>query len=112
MTAIYPIPQRTSAESGQPNLIPTSRLTDLPEYVFAWLDELKASARKRGADLIDLGMGNPDQPTPQPIVDAIAAAYRIQRPQNARLSSVSRLAPFPAGGFVLYEEALWRRRRP
>lgn len=75
MTAIYPIPPRTSPNSDRPTITPTSRLTDLPEYVFAWLDELKASARKRGVDLIDLGMGNPDQPTPQPIVDAIAASY-------------------------------------
>jgi LL-diaminopimelate aminotransferase len=58
---------------------PTHRLTDLPTYVFAWLDELKAAARARGADLIDLGMGNPDQPTPKPIVDAIAAAYADSR---------------------------------
>ena len=57
-------------------ITPTRRLTDLPAYVFAWLDELKAEARSRGADLIDLGMGNPDQPTPAPIVDAINAAYR------------------------------------
>jgi LL-diaminopimelate aminotransferase len=55
---------------------PTRRLSDLPTYVFAWLDELKAAARARGADLIDLGMGNPDQPTPSPVVDAIAEAYR------------------------------------
>jgi LL-diaminopimelate aminotransferase len=76
MTAIYPVPAATpSSDPDQPHLVPTSRLTDLPEYVFAWLDELKASARARGAALIDLGMGNPDQPTPQPIVDAIAAAY-------------------------------------
>ena len=54
---------------------PTRRLTELPTYVFAWLDELKAEARARGADLIDLGMGNPDQPTPEPIVGAIAQAY-------------------------------------
>jgi LL-diaminopimelate aminotransferase len=47
--------------------------------VFAWLDELKAAARARGADLIDLGMGNPDQPTPAPIVDAIAASYADPR---------------------------------
>jgi LL-diaminopimelate aminotransferase len=59
---------------------PTHRLSDLPTYVFAWLDELKAAARARGADLIDLGMGNPDQPTPPQIVDAIAAAYR--KPAN------------------------------
>ncbi len=60
-------------------LVPTRRLTDLPTYVFAWLDELKAEARAAGADLIDLGMGNPDQPTPKPIIDAIAAAYADPR---------------------------------
>lgn len=75
MTAIYPIPPRTPHDPDRPHLVPTSRLTDLPEYVFAWLDELKAAARQRGAELIDLGMGNPDQPTPQPIIDAIGAAY-------------------------------------
>jgi LL-diaminopimelate aminotransferase len=56
--------------------MPTHRLSELPTYVFAWLDELKAAARARGADLIDLGMGNPDQPTPKPVVDAIVSAYR------------------------------------
>lgn len=50
---------------------PAHRLTKLPTYVFAELDELKAAARARGADLIDLGMGNPDRPTPEPIVKAI-----------------------------------------
>jgi LL-diaminopimelate aminotransferase len=63
----------------EPQLVPSARLTDLPEYVFSWLDELKAEARRKGADLIDLGMGNPDQPTPQPIIDAIAAAYNDPR---------------------------------
>lgn len=56
--------------------VPTHRLTALPTYVFAWLDELKAAAWSRGATLLDLGIGNPDQPTPGPIVDAIAQAYR------------------------------------
>lgn len=50
------------------------RLTQLPTYVFAELDELKAAARARGMDLIDLGIGSPDRPTPKPIVDAIQAA--------------------------------------
>jgi LL-diaminopimelate aminotransferase len=58
---------------------PTHRLTALPTYVFAWLDELKAAARARGADLIDLGIGNPDQPTPPQVVDAIARAYADPR---------------------------------
>jgi LL-diaminopimelate aminotransferase len=64
-----------AADDGLSRLIPTRRLSDLPTYVFAWLDELKANARARGADLIDLGMGNPDQPTPQPVVDRIRDAY-------------------------------------
>ncbi len=55
--------------------VPTARLTDLPTYVFAWLDELKADARAKGVDLIDLGIGNPDRPTPPAIIHAIAAAY-------------------------------------
>jgi LL-diaminopimelate aminotransferase len=67
------------ARSESAGLVPSHRLTDLPTYVFAWLDELKAAARARGADLIDLGMGNPDQPTPAPIVEAIAASYADPR---------------------------------
>jgi len=47
----------------------------LPTYVFAWLDQLKAAARLRGASLNDLGIGNPDRPTPKVVTDAIAAAY-------------------------------------
>lgn len=57
-------------------LAPSHRLDALPTYVFAWLDELKARARARGARLIDLGIGNPDQPTPTPIVEEIARAYQ------------------------------------
>jgi LL-diaminopimelate aminotransferase len=53
----------------------SSRLTHLPPYVFAWLDDLKAEARAKGADLIDLGMGNPDQPTPKAVVEAIQQAF-------------------------------------
>jgi LL-diaminopimelate aminotransferase len=54
-------------------------LAALPPYVFAWLDELKAAARARGAALLDLGIGNPDQPTPPAIVEAIGRAYRDPR---------------------------------
>ncbi|MEZ2235124.1 MULTISPECIES: aspartate aminotransferase [unclassified Microcoleus] len=59
---------------------PADRLQTLPPYVFARLDELKARAREQGLDLIDLGMGNPDGATPQPVVDAAVAA--IQNPAN------------------------------
>jgi LL-diaminopimelate aminotransferase len=61
-------------------ITPADRLRALPPYVFARLDELKARAREQGLDLIDLGMGNPDGATPQPIVDAAIAA--LQNPAN------------------------------
>ncbi|MDJ0533416.1 MAG: aspartate aminotransferase [Xenococcaceae cyanobacterium MO_207.B15] len=56
------------------------RLSGLPPYVFARLDELKARAREQGLDLIDLGMGNPDGAAPQPIIEAAIAA--LSKPQN------------------------------
>ena len=59
---------------------PAERIKTLPPYVFARLDELKARAREQGLDLIDLGMGNPDGATPQPVVEAAIAA--IQNPAN------------------------------
>ena len=53
---------------------PAQRIKALPQYVFARLDELKARAREQGVDLIDLGMGNPDGATPQPVVEAAISA--------------------------------------
>ncbi|MBD0267202.1 MAG: aspartate aminotransferase [Cyanobacteria bacterium Co-bin8] len=53
---------------------PAQRLSALPPYVFARLDELKARAREQGLDLIDLGMGNPDGATPAPVVEAAKEA--------------------------------------
>jgi aspartate/methionine/tyrosine aminotransferase len=44
------------------------RIRRLPPYVFAHIDPLKAKARAEGVDVIDLGMGNPDMPTPEHIV--------------------------------------------
>src|SRR5215831_9456905 len=45
------------------------RIKRLPPYVFNITAELKAAARQRGEDVIDFGMGNPDQPTPRHIVE-------------------------------------------
>lgn len=61
-------------------ITPADRLKTLPPYVFARLDELKARAREQGLDLIDLGMGNPDGATPEPVVQAAIAA--LQDPAN------------------------------
>jgi len=48
----------------------------LPPYVFEQVNRLKASARAAGADIVDLGMGNPDLPTPRHIVDKLAETAR------------------------------------
>nr|WP_170113009.1 alanine transaminase [Halorhodospira halochloris] len=60
------------------------RIKRLPPYVFNIVNELKADARKRGEDIVDFGMGNPDQPTPQHIVDKLCEA--AQRPDTHRYS--------------------------
>jgi len=53
-----------------------ARIRRLPPYVFNIVNELKAAARARGEDIIDFGMGNPDQPTPQHIVEKLVEAAR------------------------------------
>ncbi len=60
------------------------RINRLPPYVFAIVNELKAAARARGEDIIDFGMGNPDQPTPQHIVDKMVEV--VQRNDTHRYS--------------------------
>ena len=52
------------------------RIERLPAYVFAITNELKAEARSRGEDIIDFGMGNPDQPTPKHIVEKLVEVAR------------------------------------
>jgi alanine-synthesizing transaminase len=57
----------------------------LPPYVFAVINHLKMEARRSGEDIIDLGMGNPDLATPEPIVDKLVEAAR--NPRNHRYSA-------------------------
>ena len=61
------------------------RIKRLPPYVFAEVNRLKAAARARGADIVDLGMGNPDMPTPQHIVDKLCET--VARPRTNRYSA-------------------------
>ena len=60
------------------------RIRRLPPYVFNIVGELKKAARARGEDIIDFGMGNPDQPTPQHIVDKLVET--VQRGDTHRYS--------------------------
>lgn len=61
-----------------------SRIKRLPPYVFNITGDLKAAARRRGEDIIDFGMGNPDGATPQHIVDKLIEAAR--KPDTHRYS--------------------------
>jgi alanine-synthesizing transaminase len=61
------------------------RIKRLPPYVFAAVTDLKVKARARGEDIIDLGMGNPDLPTPPHIVEKLVEAAK--KPKNHRYSA-------------------------
>jgi alanine-synthesizing transaminase len=61
------------------------RMTRLPPYIFGIVDQLKMEARRRGEDIIDLGMGNPDLPTPKHIVNKLIEA--VKNPRNHRYSA-------------------------
>jgi LL-diaminopimelate aminotransferase len=58
------------------------RIKDLPKYLFAEIDRLKKEVAARGVDIISLGIGDPDQPTPAHIVEALRDAVR--KPVNHR----------------------------
>ena len=60
------------------------RIRRLPPYVFAEVNSMKAKARAAGQDIIDLGMGNPDSPTPPHIVAKLVET--VQDPRSHRYS--------------------------
>ncbi len=66
------------------------RIQRLPPYVFNIVNQLKAEARSRGEDIIDFGMGNPDQPTPQHIVDKL---IEVAQRKDTHRYSVSKGIP-------------------
>lgn len=67
-----------------------ARISRLPPYVFNIVNELKMAARRRGEDIIDFGMGNPDQPTPAHIVDKLV---EVARRDDTHGYSISRGIP-------------------
>ena len=60
------------------------RVSLLPPYVFSEINNLKAKERLKGRDIIDLGMGNPDQPTPKHVVNKLIST--IKNPKTHRYS--------------------------
>ncbi len=80
-----------------------SRLDKLPPYLFIEIDRKKRAARDAGQDVIDFGVGDPDRPTPDFIIDRAAAAVR--NPANHRY-------PFDTGSSAFRQAAVaWMRRR-
>ena len=61
------------------------RIKRLPPYVFAEVNEMKARARAAGEDIMDLGMGNPDSPTPAHIVEKLVET--VNDPRTHRYSA-------------------------
>ena len=79
------------------------RLEKLPVYLFAQLDEAKRKLEEKGVDVIDLGVGDPDVPTPSPIIDRLVKAAKD--PQNHRYPPYEGLLSFRE------EVARWYLRR-
>ena len=80
-----------------------SRLSLLPPYLFAELDRLKREVAQTGVDVISLGIGDPDLPTPQHIVDALKRAAEV--PANHRYPDYQGLDRFREAA------AGWYKRR-
>ncbi|RXE57312.1 aminotransferase [Methanoculleus taiwanensis] len=74
----------------------SQRMDHLPPYLFARIDELKGEKIRQGVDVIDLGVGDPDLPTPEHIVDALCTAARD--PKNHHYPSYT--------GMLAYREAV------
>ena len=70
------------------------RLAALPPYLFAEIDRVKAEVKARGVDIISLGIGDPDLPTPDCIIDALSAAAR--KPENHQYPSYVGMLAFRA----------------
>jgi LL-diaminopimelate aminotransferase len=80
-----------------------ARMNNLPPYLFARIDEMKAEQQKKGVDIIDLGVGDPDLPTPDHIVASLCEA--AQNPENHHYPSYA--------GMPLYRSAVadWYKKR-
>ncbi len=69
-----------------------SRMSHLPPYLFARIDEMKAEQQKKGVDIIDLGVGDPDLPTPDHIVESLCKA--ANNPENHHYPSYAGMPAF------------------
>ena len=70
----------------------SERIKTLPPYLFAKIDEMKEEVKKRGVDIIDLGVGDPDMPTPEHIIERLKNA--AEKPENHKYPSYIGLLSF------------------
>ena len=82
---------------------PAARLGLIPPYLFKTIDDKKAEVKARGVDIIDLGVGDPDLPTPRFIVEKMIEV--VQDPGNPPLPGLLRHEPLPGGGGPLVSGA-------
>ncbi len=83
-------PSDYSAESIMSTSLPevaSARMHRLPPYLFGRINALKAKLRGAGVDVIDLGMGHPNDPTPTPVVDKLCEAVQDKRNQRYSVSA-------------------------
>jgi len=80
------IGESTNQENPEYGVPVASRLRRLPPYLFARINATKLRKRQEGVDIIDLGMGNPSDPTPKPIVEKLCEAARDARNQRYSVS--------------------------
>jgi alanine-synthesizing transaminase len=79
------------------------RIERFPPYVFSIVNDLKMQARRAGEDVIDLGMGNPDIPTPEPVVEKLREA--VTNARNHRYSASRGIPKLRSAICDLYERA-------
>jgi LL-diaminopimelate aminotransferase len=77
------------------------RIAQLPPYLFAAIDKKKTEMRQKGMDLIDLGIGDPDLPTPRPILQRLQKA--VENPRHHRYPSYEGMPEFRAAVAEWYE---------
>ncbi|MDQ3957827.1 MAG: aminotransferase class I/II-fold pyridoxal phosphate-dependent enzyme [Actinomycetota bacterium] len=79
------------------------RIERFPPYVFSIVNDLKTQARRSGEDIIDLGMGNPDIPTPEAVVEKMKEA--VDNPRNHRYSASKGIPKLRRAICDLYERS-------
>jgi LL-diaminopimelate aminotransferase len=88
------------------DITPAARIRKLPPYLFADLRRKIAAAREKGVDVINLGIGDPDQPAPDPVIDALVRAVRDADDPNRHRYGCDA----PVAAFREQAQAFYRRR--